>query len=68
VKFSEKIGLKILNSFDPETAHNVALKALKFGLSPRIKPYQSDKLHISLAGLKLENPVGLAAGFDKNAE
>lgn len=68
MKFSEKIGLKILNSFDPETAHNVALKALKFGLSPRIKPYQSDKLHISLAGLKLENPVGLAAGFDKNAE
>lgn len=64
----EKIGLRALRSFDPETAHGLALKALNAGLGPRGGPVTSPRLKTTLAGLDLPNPVGLAAGFDKNAE
>lgn len=52
---------------DPEDAHNLALRALALGLGPRAAP-AGDALRVDLAGLSLPNPVGLAAGFDKNAE
>ncbi len=64
----EKIALPLLRRFDPETAHGLALKALGTGLGPRSGPVTSDRLRTTLAGLDLPNPVGLAAGFDKNAE
>ncbi|MCF2872530.1 quinone-dependent dihydroorotate dehydrogenase [Octadecabacter sp. G9-8] len=64
----ESIGLKALRAFDPETAHGLALKALNTGLGPRTGPVTSDRLKSRVAGLDLPNPVGLAAGFDKNAE
>lgn len=63
----EDIGLRALRGIDPETAHGLALKALNAGLGPRTGPVTSDRLHTTLAGLSLPNPVGLAAGFDKNA-
>lgn len=64
----ESIGLKALYAFDPETAHGLAIRALKLGLTPRVPPVTSTRLRTRLAGLDLPNPVGLAAGFDKNAE
>ena len=64
----ERIGLGLLHRLDPETAHGLALKALKAGLAPTPGPLTSARLRCSLAGLDLPNPVGLAAGFDKNAE
>ena len=64
----EKIGLAALRQIDPETAHALALKALRAGLAPLPGPVSSDRLQAALAGLILVNPVGLAAGFDKNAE
>ncbi|MEL6957754.1 MAG: quinone-dependent dihydroorotate dehydrogenase [Pseudomonadota bacterium] len=64
----EQIGLKVFRSFDPERAHGLALKALNAGLGPKGGPVTSDRLRVNLAGLDLPNPVGLAAGFDKNAE
>lgn len=64
----EKIGLAALRQIDPETAHALALKALRAGLAPLPGPVTSDRLQAALAGLILANPVGLAAGFDKNAE
>ena len=64
----ESIGLRVLRGFDPERAHGLALKALNAGLGPRSGPVTSDRLRCSVAGLDLPNPVGLAAGFDKNAE
>lgn len=64
----ETIGLKTLYAFDPETAHGLAIRALKLGLTPRRPPITSARLRTRLAGLDLPNPVGLAAGFDKNAE
>ncbi len=63
----EQIGLRALRSFDPERAHGLALKALNTGLGPKGGPVTSDRLRVTLAGLDLPNPIGLAAGFDKNA-
>ncbi len=63
----EKIGLRALRSLDPEQAHGLALKALNTGLGAKGGPVTSDRLRVTLAGLDLPNPVGLAAGFDKNA-
>ncbi|MCV6585992.1 MAG: quinone-dependent dihydroorotate dehydrogenase [Marinibacterium sp.] len=64
----ERLGLAALHRVDPETAHGLALKALQRGLTPRPGPVTSDRLRTTLAGIDLPNPVGLAAGFDKNAE
>ncbi|WP_400082544.1 quinone-dependent dihydroorotate dehydrogenase [Yoonia sp. R78084] len=67
MKALEQIGLPALRLLDPETAHGLALKALNAGLGPRSGPVTSPRLRTTLAGLDLLNPVGLAAGFDKNA-
>ena len=67
MKALEQIGLKALRRIDPETAHGLALKALRAGLGPTSGPFTSPRLRCDLAGLSLPNPVGLAAGFDKNA-
>ena len=64
----EKIGLKALHQVDPETAHGLSIKALKMGLVPTPGPVTSSRLKTTVAGMELPNPVGLAAGFDKNAE
>jgi dihydroorotate dehydrogenase len=64
----ERLGLPLMRGlFDPETAHGLALAALRAGLGPRSGPPTSPRLATRLAGLTLANPVGLAAGFDKNA-
>ena len=64
----EQAGLVALRSMDPEKAHGLALKALNAGLAPLPGPVISDRLATSLASIEIPNPVGLAAGFDKNAE
>ena len=63
----EQVGLAVLRRMDPERAHGAALTALKAGLVPLPGLVTSPRLRCDLAGLKLTNPVGLAAGFDKNA-
>ncbi|RYH03580.1 quinone-dependent dihydroorotate dehydrogenase [Salipiger sp. IMCC34102] len=63
----DAIGLRILHGLEPERAHGLALAALRAGLGPRGGPVTSDRLRTRLAGLALPNPIGLAAGFDKNA-
>ncbi|MBM7068258.1 quinone-dependent dihydroorotate dehydrogenase [Actibacterium sp. 188UL27-1] len=62
----ERAGLAVLRSVNPETAHGLALKALSGGLVPLPDAIKSPCLATSLAGLDLPNPVGLAAGFDKD--
>ncbi|WIY25320.1 quinone-dependent dihydroorotate dehydrogenase [Parasedimentitalea psychrophila] len=64
----ETLGLKALHQLDPETAHGLSIKALKLGLVATPGPVTSSRLKTTLAGIELPNPVGLAAGFDKNAE
>ncbi|MBJ7410547.1 MAG: quinone-dependent dihydroorotate dehydrogenase [Phenylobacterium sp.] len=56
-----------MRGLDPEDAHTLAIRGLKLGLGPRA-PADDPILATDLAGLKLPNPVGLAPGFDKNAE
>ena len=68
MSLAERAGLGALRLFDPETAHGLALKALNTGIVPLSGPVTSPRLATDLAGLALPNPVGLAAGFDKNAE
>lgn len=62
----ERAGLAALRQVDPETAHGLALTALRAGLAPLPRPHRDPKLATRLAGLDLPNPLGLAAGFDKN--
>jgi dihydroorotate dehydrogenase len=50
-----------------EDAHQTTIAALKTGLGPRAAA-EDPALAIEIAGMRLPNPVGLAAGFDKNAE
>ena len=63
----ERAGLALLHRFDPETAHGLSLKALQAGLVPLPGPLTSPRLACTLAGMALLNPIGLAAGYDKNA-
>jgi len=55
-----------LFALDPETAHGLTLAALK--RSPRKTPPAAGPLAVKVAGLPFPNPLGMAAGFDKNAE
>jgi dihydroorotate dehydrogenase len=63
----EQAGLSALRRMDPEAAHLLALRALRLGLGPAGGPTTSPRLKTRFAGLDLPNPVGIAAGFDKNA-
>jgi len=64
----EDLGLRALRKFDPEVAHGLSIKALNAGIAPLPALVTSPELQTTMAGLKLANPVGLAAGYDKNAE
>lgn len=68
MKLTEKLALKALHLVDPELAHGLSIKALTSGLAPTPGPVTSPRLRCEIAGIQLPNPVGLAAGFDKNAE
>lgn len=64
----ERLTLPLLRHLDPERAHGLALGALQLGVAPAPGLVTSPRLRTEVAGLRLANPVGLAAGFDKNAE
>jgi len=64
----EKIGLSVVNRMDPEQGHKLAISSLNMGLVTGKGPFTSSRLRSTLAGLDLPNPIGLAAGFDKNAQ
>jgi len=57
-----------LSRLDAEAAHGLALRALKSGLLPGQRSGDPPSLGVALWGRRLANPIGLAAGFDKNAE
>lgn len=67
-RWVERVGIKTLHCLDPEVAHGLALAALRSGLAPLPSPINYPRLATQISGLKLPNPIGLAAGFDKNAE
>lgn len=57
-----------LFTLDPETAHGLSIAALKSGLLPRCPRDRDPRLAVRVAGLDFPNPLGMAAGYDKNAE
>jgi dihydroorotate dehydrogenase len=63
----DHLAAPLLRRLDPEVAHGLALRALKLAPLPRAAP-DDEKLSVQAFGLTFPNPVGLAAGFDKNAE
>ena len=63
----DRLVAPLLRTLDPETAHALALAALKVAPLPGA-PVDDEKLRVRAFGLTFPNPVGLAAGFDKNAE
>jgi len=63
------VAWPLLRHIDAEDAHRATLRLLSLGLPLSFTaPYRDAVLQTSIAGLALPNPVGLAAGFDKNAE
>lgn len=57
-----------MSLIDPETAHRLTIRALRMGLAPRQRQADPVSLAVDLFGLHFENPLGIAAGFDKNGE
>ncbi|MER9460283.1 quinone-dependent dihydroorotate dehydrogenase [Mesorhizobium sp. M0387] len=64
----DRIGQKLLFTFDPETAHGMSIAALRCGLPVGARTVRDDRLKVSLCGIAFPNPLGMAAGYDKNAE
>jgi len=62
------LATRAFRRFDPEDAHRLTIRALKAGLGPRDRRKDPAELAVEIAGLKLPSCIGLAAGFDKNAE
>ncbi|GGA96860.1 quinone-dependent dihydroorotate dehydrogenase [Allosediminivita pacifica] len=67
MKLLERAGMAVLTRMEPEAAHAMALRALRAGIAHGPGEITSPRLRCTLAGLSLTNPVGIAAGFDKNA-
>jgi dihydroorotate dehydrogenase len=57
----------LLHLLDPERAHELTLRALEANIVPAQPEVNEPSIAIDLFGCRLDNPVGLAAGFDKNA-
>ena len=63
-----RLGRQALFAFDPETAHGLSIAALKSGLPLCRRAVPDDRLRVRVCGLAFPNPLGMAAGYDKNAE
>jgi dihydroorotate dehydrogenase len=64
----DRLGQRLLFTLDPETAHGLSIKALKCGLPVAAKPPADHRLKVRICGLDFPNPLGMAAGYDKNGE
>lgn len=63
-----RLAWPLIKRLDPEEAHRLAIKALACGMLPNLSRPDPLMLKTDLWGLSFSNPIGLAAGFDKNAE
>ena len=68
MSFLSSLGRKGLFLFDPETAHGLSIAALKAGVVPACPVKADPRLAQTVAGIAFPNPLGMAAGYDKNAE
>lgn len=62
------LAAPVLKALPPETAHRATITALKLGLGPAAPEPDDAVLAVTLWGRRFANPIGLAAGFDKDAE
>ncbi len=58
----------LIFKFDPELAHNLAINALKFNFFPKLNNKNYKSMETKILGKCILNPIGVAAGFDKDAE
>lgn len=63
-----RLGQQALFAFDPEMAHGLSIAGLRTGLIPACRVPHDPRLTQTVAGLTFDNPLGMAAGYDKNAE
>jgi dihydroorotate dehydrogenase len=71
MSLSETIGAAsafMLRQFDPEVAHTLAVTAMRLNLAPGLPRVADERLATRFFDMRLDHPVGLAAGFDKDAE
>jgi dihydroorotate dehydrogenase len=62
------LALPVARMLPPEAAHRLTLRALRLGLAPKARPSDPACLNLSLWRREFPNPIGLAAGFDKDAD
>mgnify|MGYP000141465483 CR=1 FL=1 len=63
-----RLARPALFRFEAERAHKLSMGALKRGLVRDLDIPVDGRLHVEVAGIRFPNPIGLAAGYDKNAE
>ncbi len=68
MSFMNAIGMPLLHLFDAEFAHGMVIRALETGLVQISVPKDDPALSVELFDMNFPNPVGLAAGFDKNGQ
>ncbi|XP_059472910.1 dihydroorotate dehydrogenase (quinone), mitochondrial [Neocloeon triangulifer] len=66
--FYDNIFMPLVRKLDPETSHNLAIAACKYKLFPKSRFVDPSSLQTKVLGMDFENPLGIAAGFDKQAE
>jgi len=67
IRAFDAFSLPLMRWFDPEDAHRLAIQGLRLLPPLRLRP-DDPKLAVRAFGLNFPNPIGMAAGFDKNAE
>ncbi|XP_005093571.1 dihydroorotate dehydrogenase (quinone), mitochondrial isoform X1 [Aplysia californica] len=67
-KFYEEIAMPMFRMFGAETAHNLGIKLAKYKIVPKPQKPDSPLLKTEVWGRSFPNPIGLAAGYDKQGE
>lgn len=67
-KFYSNVAIPLVQLIDPEVAHKLAVKTLKYGLVSKQRAEDPSLLRTTVLGLEFKNPIGMAAGFDKQGE
>ena len=60
--------LKLLRNLNPESSHHISILSLKYLSRFLETTYKDEILNTSFGNLTFDNPIGIAAGYDKNAE
>lgn len=67
-RLAATLGTRAIRLLDPEAAHRATVRLMASPFAPRLHVRSHPMLRTRIAGIDFPNPLGLAAGFDKNAE